>query len=106
MRARSLPDGSVPSSSTPRAWARPENADVYRRYPHLGAVLPAMGYGPQQLMDLGATIAAVPCDAVLCATPIDLRRLLPIAVPVARRAYELREHLENALAAPVLAASR
>ena len=51
-------------------------------------------------------IAAVPCDAVLCATPIDLRRLLPIAVPVARRAYELREHLENALAAPVLAASR
>jgi predicted GTPase len=87
----------------PRAWARPSIGEVYRRYPHLGAVLPAMGYGPQQLLDLGATIAAVPCDAVVCATPIDLQRLIPIARAVARVTYELREHPENALAGPVLA---
>jgi predicted GTPase len=56
----------------PRPFAVGSLRGVYETYPHLGAVLPAMGYSEQQIADLAATIAATPCDAVLSGTPIDL----------------------------------
>jgi predicted GTPase len=90
----------------PRPWARGSIADVYREYSHIGPVLPAMGYGERQLHDLEATIAAVPCDAVVCATPIDLGRVITVARPVARVTYEAHERPEGALAEAVLEAVR
>jgi predicted GTPase len=82
----------------PRPTAVGSIADTYRRYPHLGAVLPAMGYGDAQLADLSATIAATPCDAVVIGTPVDLARLIAIPHPVRRATYELAD-----LGAPTLA---
>lgn len=81
----------------PRPWAVASIADIYRQYPHLGPVLPAMGYGQEQLAQLAATIAAVPCDVVVCATPVDLRRYIAIERDVARVTYELRERPPGAL---------
>jgi predicted GTPase len=65
-----------------------------------------MGYGERQLRDLEATIAAVPCDAVVCATPIDLERVITVARPVARVTYEAQEYPEGALVKAVLSAVR
>lgn len=67
-------------------------ADVYRRYPHLGAVLPAVGYSPEQVRDLEATIRATPCDSVVVATPADLGHVLRIDRPSTRVRYELADH--------------
>jgi predicted GTPase len=75
----------------PRPWAAPAIAEVYAGNPHLGPVLPAMGYNAAQLEALRATIAAVPADAVVAATPIDLAALIPIAKPVLRARYEYAE---------------
>jgi predicted GTPase len=50
-----------------------------------------MGYGEQQVRDLEATIARVPCDAVIVGTPIDLGRLMTIQQPVVRARYDLQE---------------
>jgi predicted GTPase len=79
----------------PRPWAVGSLRQVYETYPHIGAVLPAMGYGDEQLADLAATIAATPCDAVLSGTPIDLASCLAttgIATPPIRRVtYDLDE---------------
>jgi predicted GTPase len=75
----------------PRPYARGEIVRVYSQYPHLGPVLPAMGYGEKQIADLAATIAGVPCDAVAIGTPIDLRRLMEMPVPATRVRYELQE---------------
>lgn len=82
----------------PRPWAVGSIAEVYARYAQLGPVLPAMGYGQEQLADLAATIAAVPCDVVVCATPVDLRRVLAIARPVVRVLYRLEERPPGTLA--------
>jgi len=57
-------------------------------YPHIGPVLPALGYGGEQLHELEATIRAVPCDVVIIASPVDLRRLLSIDRPSFRVTYE------------------
>ncbi|MDR7542757.1 MAG: cyclic 2,3-diphosphoglycerate synthase [Armatimonadota bacterium] len=96
--------GAVPVD--PRPWAAESIRAVYRQYPHLGAVLPAMGYGDTQLADLAATIAQTPCDVVVCATPVDLRRLITIRQPVVRVGYELRERPPDALIGPVVDAVR
>jgi predicted GTPase len=89
----------------PRPWAVGSIADVYERFPHIGHVLPAMGYGDEQLEELEATINAVPCDVVVTGTPIDLGRLIESRHPILHATYELREigepTLEDALA-PVL----
>lgn len=90
----------------PRPWAQGSIADAYREYPHLGPVLPAIGYGDRQLRDLEATIAAVPCDVVVCATPVDLQRVITIAQPIVRVTYEARDRPEGVLATAVLAAVR
>lgn len=81
----------------PRTYAVGEIAATFRAYPDTGALLPAMGYGDQQVKDLGATIEATPCDLVLIATPIDLRRVVEIRKPTLRVGYELAEKGEPTL---------
>ncbi len=75
----------------PRLSAAPEIAAVFKAYPHIGAVLPAVGYAPAQLQALAATINASAADIVVSATPIDLARLVPIAKPVVRARYDYAE---------------
>ncbi|HET6349626.1 MAG TPA: cyclic 2,3-diphosphoglycerate synthase [Candidatus Krumholzibacteria bacterium] len=75
----------------PRAYAVGEIAETFRKYPAIGPLLPAMGYGDAQIADLEKTIRAVPCDAVLVGTPIDLSRLVKIERPAVRVTYALEE---------------
>ncbi|MEW6509446.1 MAG: cyclic 2,3-diphosphoglycerate synthase [Bacteroidota bacterium] len=75
----------------PRPYAVNSIAATYEKYPKTGAVLPAMGYGAQQVRDLETTINEVPCDAVVIGTPIDLRRVLKIRKPSVRVRYTLDE---------------
>jgi predicted GTPase len=75
----------------PRPWATGKLADTFRIYPGIGTLLPAMGYGDEQVADLEKTIAAVDCDSVLVATPIDLTRILRIGKPIVRVGYDLQE---------------
>jgi predicted GTPase len=75
----------------PRPYARGSIQRVFRDYPTLGPVLPAVGYSPEQMADLRATIDAVPCDFVLLGTPIDLNRALGLRQPVIRVRYEVEE---------------
>jgi len=65
--------------------------EVYTEYPHLGAILPAMGYSKRQMNELQETINAVDCDSVIIGTPLDLREFLSINKPAAKVSYELRE---------------
>lgn len=75
----------------PRPYAVGTLAATFAQYPAVGHLLPAMGYSPQQVRDLEATIAAVPCDVVVIGTPVDLTRLIAIRQPVVRVRYELQE---------------
>ena len=75
----------------PRPYAVGTIARAYEAYPNLGPILPAMGYGPEQIRDLEATIERTPCDLVIAATPIDLSRILKVDKPVHRVRYELQE---------------
>jgi predicted GTPase len=88
----------------PRPYAQGSLRAVFRDHPALGAVLPAVGYGPTQIAELAATIDAVPCELVLAGTPIDLARLLRVRHPVVRVRYELEERPPGALAAVLDAA--
>lgn len=74
----------------PRPYAVGSIVETYRKYPTTGHVLPAMGYGEQQMHELEETINATPCDLVIIATPIDLSRLLKIYRPHQRVRYELQ----------------
>ncbi len=75
----------------PRPYARGSLAATFAAYPHLGPVLPAMGYGKKQIEELTQTIERVPCEAVVIATPVDLRRLIKIGKPSTRVRYDLQE---------------
>jgi predicted GTPase len=75
----------------PRPYAVGSIADTFRAYPNTGAILPAMGYGDEQVRDLAETIARVPCDLVVIGTPIDLTRLMAITQPTVRVRYDLQE---------------
>jgi predicted GTPase len=75
----------------PRPWAVGSIAATFQAYPHLGTLLPAMGYGPVQVQELEATIERTPCDVVVVGTPIDLARLITIRQPTVRVRYELQE---------------
>ncbi|MDJ0653733.1 MAG: cyclic 2,3-diphosphoglycerate synthase [Xanthomonadales bacterium] len=75
----------------PRPWATGEIADTFTQYPDIGAILPAMGYGPDQVRDLETTVNAVDCDVVIVATPIDLNRVIHIEKPSVRIGYRLAE---------------
>jgi predicted GTPase len=81
----------------PRPYAVGSLADTFKTWSHLTEVLPAMGYSAEQLADLAATIAAVPCDAVLIATPIDLARLIDIRQDAVRVTYEVEDRGEPTL---------
>ena len=75
----------------PRPYAVGSIVKAFENYPHLGAVLPALGYGKEQVRELEETINATPCDVVLIGTPIDLRRVLQLNKPAVRAKYELQE---------------
>ncbi len=75
----------------PKPFAVGSIKEAYQKYPHLGTILPAMGYGATQVRELEQTINAVDCDLVLIATPIDLRRLTNLNKPAVRVRYELQE---------------
>jgi predicted GTPase len=73
----------------PRTFAVGSLAKAYQDFPHLGPVLPALGYSQAQLADLAETVARVPCDLVLAATPIDLAPLIATGKRVLRVRYEV-----------------
>ncbi|MCK4933286.1 GTPase [Candidatus Bathyarchaeota archaeon] len=81
----------------PRPYAVGSIAATFKKYSHLGALLPAVGYGSEQIKELEKTIDATPCDVVVIGTPIDLRRILDISKPAVRAKYDLEE-----LGAPTL----
>ena len=75
----------------PRNNAVGKLAETFRLYPNIGKLLPAMGYGEQQMKDLFATIEKTDCDSVVIATPIDLERVIKINKPCTRVEYSLQE---------------
>ncbi len=81
----------------PRPFAKGSLASAFSNYPHLGPVVPALGYYGDQLKELEETIAAADCDSVVIGTPIDLRRVISIDRPATRVRYELSEHDPAAL---------
>jgi predicted GTPase len=74
----------------PRPYAVDSITATYENYPGTGPILPAMGYGHEQMRDLEVTINNTPCDLVVVGTPIDLTRLLKINHPMERVRYELQ----------------
>jgi predicted GTPase len=76
----------------PRSYITGAIKETFETYPNIGAVLPAMGYGRQQMQDLESTINNADCDLVLFATPIDLPKLLSINKPTLRVRYEYKDH--------------
>ena len=75
----------------PRPFVVGKLAETFRIYPNIGTLLPAMGYGDQQIKDLEETINKTICDSVVIATPIDLNRLIKIKKPNTRVYYDLQE---------------
>ena len=75
----------------PRPYTVGKLKDTFKIYPSIGKLLPAMGYGEQQLKDLEETINKTDCDAVIIGTPIDLTRVININKPCTRVHYELDE---------------
>lgn len=95
----------------PRPYAVGSIKRTYEKYPHLGKVLPAMGYGEKQIKELEQTIAAIDCDSLIYGTPIDLKRIMNIPKPAVRVRYEIRETtkptLEEILSSmPILVAAK
>ncbi|MBI5060478.1 GTPase [candidate division KSB1 bacterium] len=75
----------------PRPYAVGTIAETFRKYPGIGPLLPAMGYGAKQMKDLQATIKKAKADLVIIATPIDLRRVIQLDKPAIRVRYDLQE---------------
>lgn len=75
----------------PRPWTVGKISETFVKYPYIGTLLPAMGYGDEQMKDLEKTIAAVECDGIVIGTPIDLGRFIKIDKPSTRVNYELCE---------------
>lgn len=73
----------------PRPYAVGSIKSIYTAYPHLGSVVPAMGYSKTQVEELRNTIESVPCDLVVIGTPYDLRRVMTFSKPAVRVTYEL-----------------
>lgn len=81
----------------PRPYLVGQLKDTFRIYPGIGTLLPAMGYGEQQLQDLESTIDMCECDAVIIGTPIDLGRVIKISKPSTRVFYDLQSIGEPSL---------
>ena len=75
----------------PRPYTVGSITETYEKYPDIGKLLPAMGYGDQQIKDLENTIAKTECDVVIIGTPIDLRRVINVKQPSVRVTYDLQE---------------
>ena len=75
----------------PRPYAVGSITDAYKKYAHLGPILPALGYGEHQIRELEETINKAPCEVVVVGTPIDLRKLIKINKPAVYVRYELQE---------------
>jgi len=96
-----MPDGAGTSASRklarelvdPRPYAVGSLRQVYKNYPHIGRVLPAMGYSEEQIKDLEETIRHSVCDAVVVATPTDLGRKIRIDQPTVRVSYDFNVDL-------------
>lgn len=92
----------------PRPWAVGSIAATYDKYPNAAGILPAMGYGDDQVQDLLATLEAVPADVIVEGTPIELRRLIQPSKPIVDVRYELEEvdpgSLETAVTAVIAGA--
>ncbi len=86
----------------PRPWIVGKIKETFEKYPDIGELLPAMGYGEEQVRDLEKTVNAVECDVVVIGTPIDLRKVIRIDKPAVRVRYDLQEigkpNLEDVLA--------
>lgn len=81
----------------PRPAAKGSLGDVYKHWPHLAQVLPAMGYNAQQLEDLRQTLEDADCDLIVSATPVDLNRLLRLSKPLEQVRYEFVEQNNHEL---------
>jgi predicted GTPase len=81
----------------PRPFTVNSISETFKKYPNIGILLPAMGYGEQQIKDLEETINKTDCDSVVIGTPIDLGRILKINKPHTRVMYELQETGLNTL---------
>ncbi|MCB0746830.1 MAG: GTPase, partial [Ignavibacteriae bacterium] len=81
----------------PRPFTVKSISATFEKYPNIGILLPAMGYGKAQMKDLEKTINSVDCDSVVIGTPIDLGRILKINKPSTRVMYELQEIGSNTL---------
>jgi predicted GTPase len=97
----------------PRPYAKGDLARTLAKYPDLENLLPAMGYGREQMDELEETLNAMPADLVLAANPIDLTRVLTLEKPIVRVRYELEELEPEAdapslgdLVAPIVARAR
>jgi predicted GTPase len=75
----------------PRPFTTGKISETYEKYPDIGTLLPAMGYGEQQMKDLETTINNSDADLVIIGTPIDLRKIITIKKPAVRVYYELQE---------------
>ncbi len=75
----------------PRPYTVGKITETFKKYPEIGTLLPAMGYGKEQMKDLERTIARTKCDSVVIGTPIDLARFIKIKQPKTRVYYELAE---------------
>lgn len=81
----------------PRPYAVGSIAEAFRRYPHIGPVLPALGYRREQMVELRRTIEAVPCHVVLSATPVALDRIMTVTKPFVRVTYDIVESADRPL---------
>lgn len=75
----------------PKPYFKGTIAAALEKYPHIGDLIPALGYGSKQVADLEKTVNAVPCDLVISATPIDIKRVIKVKKPCLRVEYELEE---------------
>jgi predicted GTPase len=97
-----MPDGAGAAASRklaselvdPRPYVVGSLKEVYEKYPHIGQVLPAMGYSEEQIKDLEDTIQRCVCDAVVIATPTDLRKKIRIDQPTVRVNYDFNVDLQ------------
>jgi predicted GTPase len=81
----------------PRPKAAPALAEVYARYPHIGRILPAVGYDDAQLAALAETIRRADCDVVVSASPVDLAARMDVGKPIVRARYEYADAGEPTL---------
>jgi predicted GTPase len=90
--------GIVSGYVDPRPYAVGSIREVYEKFTHIGPVLPAMGYAPNQVRELEETIARVPAEVVVIATPVNLGRLIRMEKPAVRVTYDFDVDLEGLVA--------